>query len=77
MGNGTNISCTCLDFISQEALHAIQSAGVILAKRQGNFETLYRCGLNIYYLFMCKCNLFTNRFHKKLYEGMLIIDKDT
>ena len=28
---------------------------MILSKGSGNFESLAGCGLNIYYLFMCKC----------------------
>ena len=75
MQNGSMIAGTCLDDISKEALELIEHADVILSKGQGNFETLYGCGLNIYYLFMCKCSLFADRFHKKLYEGMLINDK--
>lgn len=75
MGNGSTIAGTSLEDISKEALDVIKQADVIISKGQGNFETLYGCGLNVYYLFMCKCTLFANRFHKKLYEGMLINDK--
>jgi len=75
MGNGSTIAGTCLEDVSEEALKVIQNADVILSKGQGNFETLYGCNLNVYYLFMCKCTLFANRFQKKLYEGMLINDK--
>lgn len=75
VGNGSNIAGTSLEDISCDALEMIQKADVIISKGQGNFETLYGCGLNIYYLFMCKCTMFANRFHKKLYEGMLINDK--
>lgn len=73
--NGSSIAGTCLEDISPEALDIIQKADVIISKGQGNFETLYGCGLNIYYLFMCKCALFADRFHKKIFEGMLINDK--
>ena len=73
--NGSMVAGTCLDDISEEALLNIKEADLVISKGQGNFETLYGCGLNIYYLFMCKCSLFANRFQKKLYEGMLINDK--
>jgi uncharacterized protein with ATP-grasp and redox domains len=76
MGNGSTIAGTCLEDVSEEALKVIQNADVVISKGQGNFETLYGCGLNIYYLFMCKCKLFANRFHKNLFEGMLINDKN-
>lgn len=75
MGNGSTIAGTCLEDVSEDALKVIQNADMVISKGQGNFETLYGCHLNVYYLFMCKCNLFANRFHKKLYEGMLINDK--
>lgn len=73
--NGSSIAGTCLESVSKEALEVINLADVIISKGQGNFETLYGCGLNVYYLFMCKCSLFANRFHKNLFEGMLINDK--
>lgn len=75
VGNGSSIAGTCLEAVSKEALEVINYADVIISKGQGNFETLYGCGLNVYYLFMCKCILFANRFHKNLFEGMLINDK--
>ena len=73
--NGSSIAGTCLDEISEETLKIIQNADVMISKGQGNFETLYGCGLNVYYLFMCKCVLFADRFQKKLFDGMLINDK--
>ena len=75
IGNGTNVAGTCLDLIAKEARLAIDSADIILSKGQGNFETLQDCGLNVYYLFMCKCQMFAKRFQVEQYEGLLINDK--
>lgn len=75
IGNGTGITGTYLPELSEEASEAIHSADVLIAKGQGNFETLRGCGLNVYYLFLCKCELFTRRFHTDLYEGILTNDK--
>ncbi len=75
IGNGSTVAGTVLEDVSKETLQIIKNADVIISKGQGNFETLYGCGLNVYYLFMCKCSLFANRFHKQLFEGMLINDK--
>lgn len=75
IGNGSGVAGTCLEDISQEALRTLNEADVILSKGLGNFETLNSCGMNIYYLFMCKCHMFADRFHKNLYEGMLLNDK--
>ena len=75
IGNGSNIAGTCLDKISEEARSLIDSADVIISKGQGNFETLHKCGRNIYYIFMCKCKMFADRFGVPRYSGMLINDK--
>jgi len=75
IGNGSEIAGTCLDEISEEAKEFIDSADVILAKGQGNFETLRMCGKNIYYIFMCKCEMFAERFQVPRFSGMLISDK--
>lgn len=76
IGNGSDIGGTCLEEISEESRNAIDSADVILAKGQGNFETLQNCGKNIYYIFMCKCEMFAKRFQVPRFYGMLINDKN-
>ena len=73
-GNGSNIAGTCLDNISDEAKNLIEQADFIISKGQGNFETLQECGLNIYYLFLCKCMMFANRFKVPRFTGMLLND---
>lgn len=75
MGNGTDIAGTWLPSVSGEAKAIIEQADMIIAKGQGNFETLYFCGLNVYYLFMCKCDLFAQRFRVPRYTGMLLNDR--
>lgn len=73
-GNGTAIGGTCLERISSEATEKIYSADLVIAKGQGNFETLRFCGKNIYYLFMCKCKMFAENFGVPLYSGILTND---
>lgn len=75
IGNGTCLQGTYLPDISKEARDLLEQADVILSKGQGNFESLQYCGLNIYYLFLCKCDLFTKRFHTHLYNGILTNDR--
>lgn len=72
IGNGTDIAGTVLNMISDEANNIIKEADVIISKGLGNFETLNGCGLNVYYLFMCKCKMFAEKFKKNLFEGILI-----
>ncbi len=72
--NGTAIAGTCLDKISPAARKIIDAADVILAKGQGNFETLRGVKKNIYYLFLCKCSLFAERFGVAQFTPMLLND---
>ena len=54
--------------LSKEARKYLDSADVIIAKGMGNFESMYQEGINLYYLFLCKCDLFTTRFGVKLFD---------
>lgn len=74
MGNGSGIAGTCLESISTKALQKIEEADFVISKGQGNFETLQECGKNIYYLFLCKCIMFANRFQVPRFTGMLLND---
>ena len=74
--NGSNIGGTCLHKISDESRRVIDAADIIISKGQANFETLYECGRNIYYIFMCKCELFKKRFNVPMFTGMLKNDKE-
>ncbi len=73
-GNNTNIAGTCLEKVSEEISAKLSSADIIIAKGQGNFETLHHCGLNVYYLFLCKCGLFSERFNVPKCTGMFLND---
>ena len=53
--NGSGISGTELDYIGKELKNALDKADIILSKGSGNMESLVGCGLNVYYIFMCKC----------------------
>lgn len=72
IGNGSGITGTWIPEISREAGEMIESADLILSKGQGNFETLQGCKKNIYYMFLCKCQLFVERFQMKQFEGVLV-----
>ena len=76
MHNGTAVAGTWLEGISEEAHSAIDSASVIISKGQANFETLRKCGLNVYYIFLCKCDMFARNFGVPRMTGMLIHDRE-
>ena len=76
IGNGSSIAGNALGYISQEAEDRIRNADVVISKGQGNFESLNGCGLNIYYLFLCKCDWFVRRFKMKRLTGILVNDRN-
>lgn len=76
MDNGCDAAGNPLDYISTETKNTLEKADIIFSKGQGNFESLNGCGLNIYYLFLCKCDWFVNRFGLKLLEGVFVNDRD-
>ncbi len=53
--SGEVVSGTELQFVGDTLKKAVSRADVIIAKGSGNFESLAGCGLNAYYVFMCKC----------------------
>lgn len=72
ISNGTSVAGTIYDMISEEAKTALDRADVILAKGQGNYESLCGQGRHIFYSFLCKCGLFTERFQVPKLTGMLV-----
>jgi len=76
VGNGTCCPGTELRQISAESLDYIKNADVIISKGMGNFETMSACGLNVYYIFLCKCTYFERRFKLPRLTGVFLREKD-
>ncbi len=76
IGNGTGIAGTQLDKVDPRVKQLVTSADIIISKGQGNFETLHGSGLNIYYLFLCKCDWFVKRFHLEKFKGVFLNEKN-
>lgn len=57
--------------VSDACRRAMSGADVLIAKGQANYETLCGCGLNMFYIFMCKCRLFMDRFHVAKFSGII------
>ncbi len=72
--NGTGVAGTIIDRMPRETKGIFETADVIISKGQGNFETLRYCGRNVYYVFMCKCKMFADRFGVKRFSPMFIND---
>ncbi len=70
--NGSVIAGTELSDIGVQAKQALEQADVILAKGQGNVETMLGCGYNVYYVFLIKCQKFIEEFGKPMLTPMLM-----
>lgn len=70
IGNGSGAPGTVLTSIDKIAKETLLSADVIISKGQGNFESLCAEGLNPYYMFLCKCSLFVERFGLKQFSSV-------
>ncbi len=72
LSNGAAIAGTVYDMLPEAARQALDTADVILSKGQGNYESLTGQRWHIFYAFLCKCELFTSRFHVPPLTGMLV-----
>lgn len=72
LDNGTAIPGTCIEKISPTAKAAFDAADVIIAKGQGNVETMLGCGYPVYYAFLVKCIRFIELFGKPKLTPMLV-----
>lgn len=70
IGNGNGAPGTVIELLSDEAKKLLSQADVVISKGQGNFEGLFGEGVNPYYFFLCKCNLFVERFGLPQYESV-------
>lgn len=76
VGNGQqDIAGTQMDRITPELRSRIENAGLVIAKGQGNFETLIGSGLNVYFLFLSKCPSYTEWFGFERFSGILKNDR--
>ncbi len=73
INNGADIPGTVLEHCSDSFKRAFAGADVVIAKGQGNFESLYGVGRgSLYYIFLCKCNLFVERCGARKNDIMLL-----
>lgn len=70
LDNGEAIAGTVYELLSQEAKKAVDESDVILAKGQGNYESMYGQGIHAFYMFLCKCDLFVRRFEVPMLTGI-------
>lgn len=73
--NGEAVAGTIYEMLSDEARRVLDSSDVILAKGQGNYESMSGQGRHVFYEFLCKCELFTTRFSVPRLTGIFIEEK--
>ena len=71
IGSGCDLPGSVLSRLRGEAPAAVDAADVLIAKGQANYEGLCGCGRNVFYIFMCKCSMFTQRFGVPQFSGVL------
>lgn len=75
-GNGIpDLPGTQVDMLPEELRTRMEKAKLVIAKGQGNFETMIGCGLNVYYVFLCKCQLYVKWFGLEQFSGMFINER--
>ena len=75
ISNGEAVAGTIYEMLPNEAKNILDHSDVILAKGQGNYESLSGQGRHIFYEFLCKCELFTSRFNVPKLTGIFIEEK--
>ena len=75
VSNGEAIAGTIYDMMPEAARAALDNADVILAKGQGNYESMSGQGRHVFYEFLCKCDLFTGRFNVPRMTGMFVEER--
>ncbi len=72
VGNDNGALGTVLKRFGEQTRKLLQDADLVISKGQGNFESLYGEGVNPYYLFLCKCELFVRRFGLEQYKSVFV-----
>lgn len=72
IGNGNGAAGSVIKRFNKDAKQLLLDADMIISKGQGNFEGLFGEGLNPYYFFLCKCELFVHMFKLKQFESVFI-----
>lgn len=71
MHNGLSGQRTIISKLPKYVKETLDSGDVIIAKGQANAESYAGCGLNVYYILLCKCVRFAKVFQKNIMEGIL------
>ncbi len=70
--NGEAVAGTVYRRLSDENKKIIDESDVILSKGQANYESFAGEGFHAFFTFLCKCELFINRFNVPRLTGMFV-----
>ncbi len=70
--NGSDLPGTDLLEVSESFTSIFNESNFIISKGQGNFESLPGTGKNIYYLFLCKCELLQRQLNREKLSSVFI-----
>jgi len=70
--SGSTISGTDLEECSSEFMEIFNKADIVIAKGQGNYESLFRAEREIYFLFKIKCSVVSVQTGYSMGNGVLI-----
>ncbi len=74
--NGSKLIGTQLDDINPELKNILFDKGTLtISKGQGNFETLYNSGIEVYFILKSKCRVIANMFNTKIGDSILFHQK--
>lgn len=72
VGNDNGAPGTVLKSFGEQTRRLVLDADLVISKGQGNFESLFGEGVNPYYMFLCKCELFVRRFGLEQYKSVFV-----
>lgn len=70
--SGCAMAGTDIRLVDDDIRQLLQNTDLILAKGQGNFETMNEGVLPVYFAFLCKCDWFTRRFGLEKYKPVFV-----
>lgn len=72
ISTGSPITGVVYEYLTDEAKHILDTSDVILAKGQGNYESLSDHGRHIFFSLLCKCEFFMNHFNVPKLGGVFV-----
>lgn len=73
--NGMEVAGTVYRLLGNDEQKIVEEADVIVSKGQANYESMVGSGFEVFYSFLCKCEMFSTRFNVEPLTGMFVLQK--